>query len=203
MPHDQPLLDNLRPDVDAHSPWQRLSSSLVHSTPWFDVRTDSVVRPDGSPAVYQRVVSPGSVTVLAIDDHDQVIMTRQWIYVHDSAQWRLPSGGIDAHDDNPLGAAKRELEEEAGVRALRWASLGRINCADSITNHVDHLFLASGLEQGTAMLEPGEADMEIVHTPFDEAVQLVMSGQVPDAGSAHALILLWARRAGVSHTPMP
>jgi 8-oxo-dGTP pyrophosphatase MutT (NUDIX family) len=195
--HDHPRQSRTTRLAALPSRWRCLSSSVVHSTPWFDVRQDDVLRPDGSSGVYQRVVSPGSVTILALDDNDEVAMTRQWIYIHDSSQWRLPSGGIDPVDDNPLDAAKRELKEETGLTAGAWASIGKINCADSLTNHVDYLFVATGLCPGAPNLEPGEADLQVVRIPFDAAVSLVMNGYVPDAGSAHALLTLAARRAGL------
>jgi len=178
-------------------PWRRISSSLVHVTPWFVVRQDDVVRPDGLTGTYQRVDSRGSVTVLAIDDDDCLAITQQWIYLHGGSQWRLPGGGIDVSDPDPLSAAKRELAEETGLRAENWYAMGRINCADSLTNHVDYLFLATGLTQGDSSLDPCEADLKVVLLPFLDAVQMAMNGQVPDAGSAHALVLLAARRAGI------
>lgn len=183
--------------LQATVPWRRISSSLVHDTPWFVVRQDDVVRPDGSPGTYQRVDSRGSVTVLAIDEDDRLTITRQWIYLHEGSQWRLPGGGIDITDIDPLAAAKRELAEETGLRAKNWTSMGKINCADSLTNHIDHLFLATGLTQGDASLDACEADLEVIRLPFMEAVEMAMNGQVPDAGSAHALVLLAAQRAGI------
>jgi hypothetical protein len=60
----------------AAMPWRRVSTGLVHWTPWFVVRQDDVVRPDGSVGTYQRVESRGSVTVLAIDDKDYLAITR-------------------------------------------------------------------------------------------------------------------------------
>jgi 8-oxo-dGTP pyrophosphatase MutT (NUDIX family) len=137
------------------------------------------------------------VTVLAIDEDDCLAITRQWIYLHEGSQWRLPGGGIDIGDVDPLAAAKRELAEETGLRAEHWTSMGKINCADSLTNHVDHLFLATGLTQGDSSLDPCEADLKVIRLPFSEAVGMAMNGQVPDAGSAHALVLLAAQRAGI------
>lgn len=176
--------------------WQRLDSELVRRTPWFDVRTDSVIRPDGSPGEYHHIVVRGSVTVLALDDTDQVVITRQWVYTHEGTQWRLPGGGIDPGDADPLAAARRELTEETGLAAAHWESLGQVNGADSLTNHVDHVFLATDLASGQAELEPGEADLEICRLPFDQAVHLVTSGEVRHAGSAHALLVAALRRTG-------
>jgi 8-oxo-dGDP phosphatase len=178
-------------------PWRCVSSGLVHWTPWFVVHQDDVVRPDGSAGTYQRVESRGSVTVLAIDDEDYLALTRQWIYTHEEPQWRLPGGGIDINDLDPLCAAKRELAEETGLRAENWSSIGQINCADSLTNHVDYMFLATGLSQGDNSLGPGETDLLVIRVPLSEAVRMAINGHVPDAGSAHALLLLAARRAGI------
>lgn len=181
--------------------WRRLDSAVVHTTPWFVVRRDAVLRPDGEPDTYQHVIAPGAVTVLAIDSKDRVAMTRQWIYTHNSTQWRLPGGGIDPSDADPLGAAQRELAEETGLRATDWSQLGRIHGADSLSNHVDHVFLATGLTQGEPDLGPGESDLAVSWLPFDAAVELVTGGQVPHAGSAYALLLQAVRRgaAGQSH----
>jgi ADP-ribose pyrophosphatase len=170
----------------------------VHTTPWFVVRQDDVVRPDGSAGIYERVDSRGSVTVLAIDGDDHVVITRKWIYLHESVQWRLPGGGIDVDDDTPLNTAKRELAKGTGLYAARWTAMGRINSADSLTNHVVYLFLATGLTQGTPNPAPSETDLRVLRLPFHQAVQLAMGDEVPDAGSAHALVMYAARRAGMS-----
>ncbi|HEX9337913.1 MAG TPA: NUDIX hydrolase [Pseudonocardiaceae bacterium] len=184
-------------------PWRRLSSRLLRSTPWFVVRQDDVLRPDGSAGVYERIDSRGAVTVLAIDDDDHVAITRQWIYLHENVQWRLPGGGIDEDDATPLDAAKRELAEETGLRARSWMPMGRINCADSLTNHVAYLFLATGLTEGKPNLGPGEADLHVLRLPLGKAVDLAMNDEVPDAGSAHALVMYAARRAGIGTAPEP
>lgn len=172
-----------------------MSTSVVHTTPWFEVHTDQVVRPDGTRGVYERIASRGSVTVLAQDSDDTVVLTRQWIYLHGCTQWRLPGGGIDTHDPDPLAAARRELAEETGLRAGNWQPLGSVNCADSITDHVAHLFLATDLVQGETALQPGEEDLRVVRLPFGDAVDLVLRHEVPDAASAHTLLLCAAMRS--------
>ena len=85
--------------------WQRLATNVVHRSPWFEVRSDDVVRPDGGHDTYTHVVAPGSVTVLAIQDDDHVVLTRQWIYTH---------GGTEATNLDAIEWAAECQERGAG-----------------------------------------------------------------------------------------
>ncbi len=170
------------------SAWTTLGSRSVHATRWLDVRQDVVVQPDGRQGTYDHIVLPGSVTILAVNNEGSVAVTRQWIYTHGGTQWRLPAGGIDPHDQNPMDAAKRELAEEVGATAGTWHSLGRIHGADSATNHIDHLYYATDLTQCETALEACEADLTVEWLPFKQVLQLVTSGVMPHAGSTAAVL---------------
>lgn len=168
--------------------WQRLRSEKKFSSPWFEVWRDDAVQPDGSPTKYDHVVAPPAVTVLAVDD-GLVVVTRQWIYTHGETQWRLPAGKVDAGDESPEVAGRRELLEETGFAAAKWVSLGRVNCADSLSDHKDHAFFATGLTvAGDARLEPGEADLELHRIPVERVVEMVLDGDLPHAGSTFAVL---------------
>ena len=173
--------------------WKCLSSTVLYESHWLQQRQDETVRPDGSRGLYDHVVVPGAVTVLAVRADRRVAVTRQWIYVHGCTQWRLPAGRIEQADPNPAVAARRELREETGIVADRLVPLGTVNCADSFTNHRDHAFLATGLHQGQPQLEPGEADLQLHWLRADEVLDLVLGGAMPHAGSSFAVLSAHAR----------
>lgn len=169
--------------------WRSLASEELCSSPWFMVWRDDAVRPDGSRTSYDHVVVPHSVTVLAVGDDGLVAVTRQWIYTYGEPQWRLPAGRMDDGDGSPEVAGRRELAEEAGIAADDWVSLGTVNCADSLSNHRDHAFLATGLRYaGEPRLEPGEADLVVRWLPVERVVEMVLDGQLPHAGSSFAVL---------------
>ncbi|MFC4854626.1 NUDIX domain-containing protein [Actinophytocola glycyrrhizae] len=165
-----------------------MSSELRFTSAWFEVRRDEARRPDGSVGQYDHVVAPPAVTVLAVGDDRRVAVTRQWIYTHAEPQWRLPAGRVDDRDGEPAAAARRELAEETGVVARVWTPLGAINCADSLTDHRDHAFLATGLTIGDTSLEPGESDLELHWFPVDELIAMTLDGRLPHAGSTFAVL---------------
>jgi len=170
-----------------------LTSEVRFASEWFEVHRDEARRPDGSTGLYDHVVAPPAVTVLAVDDAAMVAVTRQWIYTHDEVQWRLPAGRIDGHDGAPEAAARRELAEETGLVAREWTALGAVNCADSLTNHRDRAFLATGLTAGERALEPGESDLEVHWFAANELVGMTLDGLLPHAGSTFAVLSAKAR----------
>jgi|GEM_PF-477256 len=170
--------------------WVRLRRRVTFRSDWFEVRRDDVLRPDGSRGEYDHVQVPDSVTVLAMDGNRNVLVTRQWIYVHGGTQWRLPSGRMDGEDRSPEDAARRELAEETGVAARRWAKVGVVHGSDSFTNHREHVFVATDLRPaGEPALEPGEADLSVHWLGFDQVLGMVRAGEMPHAGSAFAVLM--------------
>ena len=150
------------------------------------LREDKVIRPDGAEGIYGVVEMPPSCGIVAIDDRDQIAMVSQWRYTLGKMSVEIPTGGA-AHGELPLDAAKRELIEETGLRAVSWTPLGTIDNSNGITTDVAHMFLAQQLSTGPMNLQ-GDEQLELHWMNFADAVNSVMAGEVTESVSVAAIL---------------
>ena len=156
------------------------------------VTTDEVVLPNGHRALLEVVHHPGGAAVVALDGERRICLLRQYRYVADGWLWELPAGKLEPNE-LPLVTARRELTEEAGVRALHWRSLGTCLSSPGVFTERLHLFLATGIAPASAAHERAEV-IEIHWVPFEEACEWAMDGTIADCKTA--LGVLRAREAG-------
>ena len=134
---------------------------------------------------------PGAVIVLAVDDERRAFCL--WQYRH-PAQRRfveLPAGLLDAHHEEPVEAARRELREEAGLEAASWTPLGTTWSSPGISAEVMHFFLAQGLREVSHDFERTheEAEMDGGWVGLDDLLAAVLDGKVGDGPLVQALLL--------------
>ena len=60
------------------------------------------------------IVHPGAVGVIALNDLGQMLLVQQYRRALGKMMWEPPAGLLDVDGENPLDAAKRELQEETG-----------------------------------------------------------------------------------------
>jgi ADP-ribose pyrophosphatase len=87
--------------------------------------------------------------ILAVDEHDHVILVEQFRVPLGRACIELPAGLIGDHDDvageDALAAAARELEEETGYRAGRIEAVGEFWSSPGMVTESFTLLRASEL----------------------------------------------------------
>lgn len=165
--------------ADTSNPWQTLSSVNVYDNPWIGVREDRVVRPDGNEGIYGVVhFKNTAVGILAIED-DHIFLVGQHRYPLDLYSWEIPEGGCPEGEDT-LRAARRELEEETGLRAARWEFLGEAYLSNSVSDERAVWYLATELTAGASAPE-GTERLSIRRVPFAEALRLARVGEITDA----------------------
>jgi 8-oxo-dGTP pyrophosphatase MutT (NUDIX family) len=169
------------------NPWQTLASRDVYENNWISLREDSVIRPDGEPGIYGVVHFRNiAVGVLAIDEDDYIYLVGQYRYTLDLYSWEIPEGGCPEGEE-PLAAAQRELEEETGLRAREWKRLGEAHLSNSATDELAVWYLAQGLTQGEHNPE-GTEKLKVLRVPFQEALGMVLKGDITDALSMLAIM---------------
>jgi len=152
------------------------------------VREDSVVRPDGSAGIYGVVELRPSIGVVALNAAREIVLVGQWRYPLGRYSWEIPRGGSMPGESDPEAVARRELREEAGVEASEWQKLGAVDLNNGITNDVEHLFLATGLQRGENHPDP-EEEIEVRWVALDDAVGMALSGEISEVCSVAAILM--------------
>ncbi|HEX8423163.1 MAG TPA: NUDIX hydrolase [Pyrinomonadaceae bacterium] len=167
----------------------------VYDNAWIGVREDRVVQPDGDEGVYGVVhFKNTAIGVLAVED-GEVYLVGQYRYPLGQYSWEIPEGGC-AVDEEPLAAAKRELEEETGLSASRWQQLGTAHLSNSVTDEYAVWFLAKDLIAGPANPE-GSEKISVRRVLFSEALEWVLGGKITDSISRMAIMEYQLKFGGV------
>ncbi|HVU74316.1 MAG TPA: NUDIX hydrolase [Mycobacteriales bacterium] len=161
------------------------------------VRRDQVQMPSGDVHERDVVEHPGAVHVLAFDDQDRVLLIRQYRHPVGRHLLELPAGLLDVAGEPASATGARELAEEAGLAAAEWHHLIDVLPTPGGSNEATRVFLARGISAAPAAgftAEGEEADLTLSWHPLDEAVEMVLSGELTN-GTASAAILAAAALA--------
>ncbi len=157
-----------------------------------DVDEVEVEEPGGVRAKREVVRHSGSVATLAVHGDGRVILVRQYRYPVNAAVWELPAGRRDPHE-TPEAGARRELEEETGLRAERLEPMSVFYTTPGFCDEVMHLFRASELRQHAARPEPDER-IEVRALSLEEARAMMERGEIREAKTLVALLIESERR---------
>jgi len=144
-----------------------------------DLDLETVVLPNGEATELEVVKHPGGAAVVALDNQGRVCLLRQYRHAADGWLWELPAGKLEPGEP-PLGTARRELSEEAGVAAERWTELGTLYSSPGILTEVIYLYLACDLRRATHDHETHEV-IEIHWLSFGQVLDWCRDGTITDA----------------------
>jgi ADP-ribose pyrophosphatase len=156
-----------------------VASDLVYQGAVWDVRSDTVRYGDDE-MTRQYVEHPGAAAVVALDDHNRVVLIQQYRQPIKERDWEIPGGLLDVAGEPPLETAKRELGEEVDLAAERWQHLVSIHTTPGGNDEIVHLFLARDLSDVTTDYEREheESDMRVERVPLAEVIDGVLAGRL-------------------------
>lgn len=164
------------------------SGRIVHLS-LLDVRL-----PNGETAKRELITHPGAVAVVALDEHQNVLLVRQFRVAAKGILKEIPAGTLNPNED-PLVCAERELQEETGFKPGKLESLGGVFVAPGYTTEFIHLYLATELEESKLPQDEDEF-VEVDKLPLKDAIAMIETGELIDAKSVTALLRV-ARKLGV------
>ena len=149
---------------------------------------DSITLPNGAPSMREVCLHNGAVCVVPLTDAGEIIMERQFRYPFDEVIWEIPAGKLDSWDEDPLECAVRELREETGLEAETMTLLTSVLTTPGFCTEKIGIYLAQGLTQGD--MDPDEDEfLGVVRMPLDEAIDMVMRGDIRDGKTICGLLM--------------
>jgi 8-oxo-dGDP phosphatase len=163
------------------------------------LRRDLVRMPDGGVAGRDVLEHPGAVAVVALDPDQRVLMIRQYRHPVGRLLWEVPAGLRDVAGEPLHVTAERELLEEAGYRAGRWAVLTDTYTSPGISTERLRIFLARDLTEvpeadRSYVRQHEEASLLLAWLPLDQAVARIRAGDLHNGVTALGILSAYAAR---------
>jgi ADP-ribose pyrophosphatase len=161
------------------------SRKVIHESGFVNIYQDTVELPNKNESERLIVLHPGASCVLAINDHDEVVLVRQYRYALEQEFLEVPAGKLDPNED-PLTCAKRELLEETGYHAKNITHLQTIHNAIGYSDEKIEIYLATELTKESQQLDEDEF-LAVEHYSIEEIYQLIKTNQLTDAKTIIAI----------------
>lgn len=171
---------------------ETLDRTERYAGPIFTVYSDRVTMSGGGTATRDVVENKGAVGVVALDDLGRVVLIRQYRHPVKERLWEIPAGLRDVRGEELVLTARRELAEETDWAAARFDLLLDLQTSPGFSTETIRVFLARELspvpEDERHERQDEEADLEIAWFDLDEAVAMILRGEITNASTVAGLL---------------
>jgi 8-oxo-dGTP pyrophosphatase MutT (NUDIX family) len=172
----------------AIKPWKILESHHLHK----NVRIDKCELPNGK-VIDGFVVEFGSwVTIVALTKEREVVLVRQYRHGAQKVILELPGGAMDAEDESPLHAAKRELLEETGYTSDTFIQIGCVYPNPANQTNLIYSFLALDAHKVDSQNLDETEDIELVLKPLEAVIVMAKNSELLQSMQVSALFFALA-----------
>lgn len=165
-------------------------SRYVYNGKIISVRVDNV-QINGRNTIREVVEHWGSAAILPLLDN-KIIMEKQYRYAIDKELYEIPAGTLEK-GESPEECAARELVEETGYRASKLEKLGKCYMTPGYCTELIHFFVATDLERVKEHEMDADEQISIVTIKIDDAVKMILNGEIQDAKTAYAILAYWSK----------
>lgn len=159
--------------------WIRLSKREVHRG--YVILSEHEVRlPNGGVTQYEVDESyPCGVAVLGLTESGLVRLAREYRYPVGRWIYDLP-GGAAGFGEDPFDAARREYEEETGLKPIELIYLHTFFQNPARASYPVHLYFCRSCTVGDAVTDDPQEVVRTVEMPVGELDERIRSGEIID-----------------------
>lgn len=161
-----------------------VKKNYVYEGKILTVRKDDALLPDGRPCVREIIEHSGGACVLYVENR-KVLLVRQYRYAYGESIYEIPAGKLEKGED-PMLAAGRELEEEAGIRAKHLEFLYVNYPTPGYTDEKIYIYRAYDGEKVASHLDDGEF-LDVEWIELDQVKEMLKKGEIKDGKTIIAL----------------
>lgn len=173
--------------MSAKNPWKIKSKKIVYENQWVRLDVSDVVNPNGGDGIYSVLHFKNyAIAILAIDDNYDTWIVGQYRFPLEKYSWEIPEGGGDLNI-SPLESAKRELLEEAGLKAETWIKIQEFSLSNSATDEWGIIYVAKNISIHESNPEETE-QLELKKISFNILYEKVMNGEIHDGLTIMAVL---------------
>jgi ADP-ribose pyrophosphatase len=173
------------------SPFRKTAEHEVWQGPLLRFVRATFEGPDGTTFEREVVHHPGAVSVVpVVDEGTAVLLVRQYRAAIERDLLEIPAGKRDVAGEAPELTARRELEEEVGMRAGRLEKLAEFYNSPGFCDEHSFVYMALDLEPcPSAAQSEEEQHMTVERILLDDVPGLIAKGELVDAKSIIGLCL--------------
>ncbi len=152
---------------------------------------DYKVNKNGQSVQKSYVEHQGAVAIIAINEQNQIILTKQFRYPLNRTTLEIPAGKIE-NGESSIEAAKRELMEETGYRVEQMELIGSYETTPGFSNQVLDIYLAKSVYRQEEKVQFGvdiDEEIDLVTCTLEDFCEL----EISDFKTAYAKQVVYER----------
>lgn len=146
----------------------------------FKVIQKTYIKENGKKYIRDCVEPGDAVVILPITENNEVIFIKQQREVIEKIELELPAGMIDK-GELPIQTAKRELEEEVGIKSNYLEYLTEYYTSCGYTSEKIYVFLAKDFSLGKQQFDETEEILEIEKIHIDKCMEKLYKNEFEHA----------------------
>ena len=158
-------------------------NKLIYKGKVFEVRSEELTI-NNKKILRDVIYHPGAVAILVKKDN-QFLFVKQYRHPSREQLIEIPAGTLE-ENETPIETAKRELLEEAGIKANELKFLIKFFVAPGYCSEIIHLFYTDNFEI-TKNNPEEEEDIETIWIDIEKAYEMIKNNEIKDAKTIIAL----------------